>query len=80
MLFFLDFDSFNAELILEAHTLAVCHHRKGCEEIRSLSSTTELLGLSLIKNAFTNFKAAAGIFNYVSTELCKNQKWSHKSI
>ena len=65
---------------METHTLGVLYHLKGCEEIRLLSSVSELLALGRIKNAFTSFKIAASIFDYVQLELIKNLKWKHKSM
>ena len=76
----IDFETFNAELVMETHTLGILYHLKGCEEIRSLSSVSELLTLPKIKAAFTSYKTAASIFDYITTELLKNLKWQHKTV
>jgi hypothetical protein len=76
----IDFETFNAELVMETHTLGILYHLKGCEEIRSLSSVSELLTLPKIKAAFTAFKTAASIFDYITSELLKNLKWQHKTV
>ena len=74
------YEEFNAELILEVHTLGVLYHLKACEEIRTLSHVSELLSIAKMKTAFANFKKASSIFAYIEEELSRGNKYKHPSI
>jgi hypothetical protein len=78
--YFIDFETFNAELILEMHTLGCLVHKKACLELSELESASELLTENKLKSSFSLFKQAASIFNYIASDLCKHSHWKHKTI
>lgn len=56
MFCWVDFETFNAELILELHTLACLYHLKGCRELSELPQVSELLTEQKLKSAFALLK------------------------